>query len=208
MEELLKILKRATNVLESRDIDYIVFGGIAVWAYGRRRKTHDIDLLIKEGDAKETLRALSEVGFMTEETDHTWLYKATLDQSDIDLIFKAKGGIKLTPEILQRQRQLEIGGYNFRVIDPENLVILKILATKEVRPADWYDALSILERTRNFDWNYLISKSQNDILRFLSFVFFAQAMSIEKTGRAVVPPQVIDELYDDYHRGQGISKIA
>ena len=208
MEELLRILKRATNVLENHDIDYIVFGGIAVWAYGRRRKTHDIDLLIKKGDAKETLGALSDVGFITEETDHTWLYKATLDQSDIDLIFEAKGGIKLTPEILERQRQLEISGYNFRVIDPENLVILKILATKEMRPADWYDALSILERTQYLDWDYVISKSQNNILRFLSFVFFAQAMSEEKTGWAVVPNEVIDKLYDDYRRGQGISKIA
>ncbi len=208
MEELLKILKQATNVLESNNIDYIVFGGIAVWAYGRRRKTHDIDLLIRQGDAKATLEALSDAGFITEETDHRWLYKATLDQSDIDLIFKAKGGIRLTPEILERQQQLEIGGYHFRVIDPENLVILKILATKEMRPADWYDALSILEKTRNFDWNYLMSKSKNDILRFLSFVFFAQAMGEEKTGRSLVPIEVIDELYDNYRRGQGISKIA
>ena len=208
MEELLKILKRATNVLESRDIDYIVFGGIAVWAYGRLRKTHDIDLLIRQGDAKETLRALRDAGFITEETDQNWLYKATMDQNDIDLIFKAKGGIRLTPEILERQQLLEISGYDFRVIDPENLVILKILATKEMRPADWYDALSILERTRNFDWNYVISKSQNDILRFLSFVFFAQAMGVEKTGRALVPVGVIDELYDNYRHGHGISRIA
>src|SRR3989304_9805122 len=131
MEELLGQFKRATDLLETHDIDYIVFGGIAVWAYGRRRKTRDIDLLIRREDAKHTLDVLGRAGFLTEETDHRWLYKATLDHSDIDLIFEARGEVRLTPEILSRRRVMEIGGIPFRGMDPENLVLMKTLATQE-----------------------------------------------------------------------------
>jgi len=207
MEGLLPQFKHATDILEAHDIDYVVFGGIAIWAYGRRRKTKDIDLLIMEEDAKHALAVLGRAGFQTEETDHRWLYKASLDHSDIDLIFEARGEIRLTPEILRRSRRMDIGGIPFRVMDPENLVMMKILATKEIRPADWYDALSVIEKG-GFDWDYLIAKTGRYITNFLSFVFFAESAKAEKTGGHIIPPGVIDRLIDIYQRGNSSSKIA
>ncbi|MDP1809694.1 MAG: nucleotidyltransferase [Actinomycetota bacterium] len=208
MEELLRQFKYATDVLEAASIDYVVFGGIAVWAYGRRRKTKDIDLLIRREDAKRTLDMLGRAGFLTEETDHRWLYKASLDHSDIDLIFEARGDIKLTPEILGRARQMNIAGVSFRVMDPENLVMMKILAAKEIRPADWYDALSVIENAADFDWHYVIGKAGKYIAKYLSFVFFAESTYGEKTGGHIIPPGVIDDLIDIYQRGNSSSKIA
>ncbi len=198
--------KQATDILETHDIDYIVFGGIAVWAYGRRRKTKDIDLLIHREDAKQTLDVLGQAGFLTEETDHRWLYKATLDHSDIDLIFEARGEIRLTREILSRRREIEIGGVPFQVMDPENLVLMKILATKEIRPADWYDALSVIENVRPFDWNFLIDKTGKYVTNVLSFVFFAEAIHQAAGAPAVVPREAIERLISIYQRGQGSSK--
>lgn len=208
MKDLLEIFKRATDALDDRQIDYVVFGGIAVWAYGRRRPTHDIDLMICQHDALATLEALRSADFSTDETDHRWIYKAALDEAQIDLIFKAKGGMKLTHEILERQRSFKIDDFVFRIIDPENLVVLKIMASKETRPRDWYDALSVLENTEDFDWDYLIKQAPKDVLKFLSFLFFAQAMHMENTGQQLVPSNIIDSLYDDYRRGQASSKVA
>lgn len=208
MEQLLGRFKQATDVLEANDIDYVVFGGIAVWAYGRRRQTKDIDLLIRREDARRTLAALEDAGFLTEETDHSWLYKASLDHTDIDLIFEARGEVRLTADILSRRRSLEIGGVPFQVMDPENLVLMKILATKEIRPADWYDGLSVLENIGSFDWDYLIGKTGKYITNVLSFLFFAESVSIEKTGQGLIPPEAIDVLIDIYRAGQASSKVA
>ena len=93
VEAPLAIFKMATDRLDDASIDYVVFGGIAVWGYGRRRWTRDIDLLVKKTDAKRVLAELDGAGFATEERDHRWLYKAVMDQAHIDLIFRAKGEV-------------------------------------------------------------------------------------------------------------------
>jgi predicted nucleotidyltransferase len=207
MEELLARFKAATDTLEAHGIDYLVFGGIAVWAYGRRRKTRDIDILVRQTDAKHTLKVLERAGFMTERTDEAWLYKAMLDHASVDIIFEPKGEIRLTPEMLSRARRLKIDGFSFVFIDPENLVLLKILATKELRPADWYDALSILEnREEPFDWDYFLDKAANYSTKVLSFLFLAEATHLETTGERLVPGEVIEKLIAVYLGGAGQGK--
>lgn len=199
MEDVLSKFKKATDLLEANGVAYLVFGGIAVWAYGRRRKTRDIDLLIKRQDADRVLAILSQANFATERTDNRWIYKAAIDGVSIDLIFEAKGEFRLTDEILQRKRQLKLDNYSFNIIDPENLLILKILAKKEIRPADWYDGLSILFNLKEqFDWSYFQKKAQPYAIKVLSFLFFAQAEFLEHYGRKYVPDSVIDYLFQVY----------
>jgi predicted nucleotidyltransferase len=198
MEELLAKFKTATDVLEAHGIDHLVFGGIAVWAYGRRRKTRDIDILVRQADAKHTLKVLARAGFMTERTDEAWLYKASIDHASVDIIFEPKGEIRLTQEMLSRRRRMKIDGFSFMFIDPENLVLLKILATKELRPADWYDALSILENGQEFDWEFFTAKASHYTTKVLSFLFLAEATHLEATGERLVPPPVIENLIGVY----------
>ncbi len=207
VEAPLAIFKMATDRLEDANIDYVVFGGIAVWGYGRRRWTRDIDLLIKRADAKRVLAELSEAGFATEERDHRWLYKAAMDHAHIDLIFRAKGEVILTPELLERRRKVQIDGYTFQIMDPENLVLVKILATKEIRPADWYDAISILQNLEDiFDWHYFVELAAPHADKVLSFLFFVEAFGADGDGDRVIPTPIIHRLIDIYLRGQSSSK--
>lgn len=199
MEDVLRRFKEATDVLDQAGLDYLVFGGIAVWAYGRRRGTRDIDLLVRADQARDVLAALAAAGFQTEETDSRWLFKAFKAGVAIDIIFESKGAIRLTDELLSRQRRVAINHLSFKVIDPENLLLIKILAKKEIRPADWYDALSILEaRHETFDWDYFIAKSRPYTAKVLSFLFFAQAEHLEHVGKTLIPQAVIDQLIGVY----------
>lgn len=199
MENVLSKFKKATDLLSANGIDYLVFGGIAVWAYGRRRKTRDIDLLIRRQDAQRVLKILKEAGFYTEETDKHWIYKAAIDGVSIDLIFEAKGEFRLTPEILARKQEMKLDNFVFQIIDPENLLILKILAKKEIRPADWYDGLSMLFNLKEkFDWNYFQEKAKPYAVKVLSFLFFAQAEFLEHEQRKYVPDYVIENLFYIY----------
>ncbi len=57
------VYKEAIEALERSHISYIVGGGIAVAAYGRKRATKDIDLYIKPEESMRALEALRKVGF-------------------------------------------------------------------------------------------------------------------------------------------------
>ena len=207
VEAPLATFKMATNRLDDAGIDYVVFGGIAVWGYGRRRWTRDIDLLVKKADAKQVLAELGEAGFKTEERDHRWLYKAAMDHAHIDLIFRAKGEVILTSELLERRKTVEIDGYPFQIMDPENLVLVKILATKEIRPADWYDAISILQNLKDvFDWHYFVEQATPHADKVLSFLFFVEAFGADGDGDRVIPAMIIHQLINTYQRGQSSSK--
>ncbi len=170
-----KIFKEATNVFDDISVRYVVFGGIAVWAYGRKRKTKDIDILIEPNDANKALIGLLKAGWTTTRTDESWLFQARKESVQVDLIFQAKGDFALTKNILERAIDMEIEGFWFKVISPEDLIMIKIYALKEIRPADWYDAISVITSVNSkLDWEYIVQKSQKNPKRVLSFLLFAQ----------------------------------
>lgn len=191
MQTDFKIFKDATDILDKGGFDYVVFGGIAVWAYGRQRFTKDIDLLLNPEEADDALLALLKNGWTTRRTDEKWLYQANKDNVQVDLIFQAKGDFVLTSEIIKRARKINIEGYDFKVISPEDLILIKIHALKEIRPADWYDAISVIEGIKGkLDWQYIYSKSLAFSDRVLSFLLFARS---ENLGH-YIPDWVIEKL--------------
>ncbi len=188
------IFKEATDVLDEKNLDYVVFGGIAVWAYGRRRSTKDIDLLINSSDANDALIALLKAGWTTTRTDEAWLFQARKDGVQVDLIFQAKGDFALTREISKRAIKIDIAGYKFKVISPEDLVLVKIHALKEIRTADWYDAISVIIGVEGkLDWGYIVEKAKQSPKRVLSFFLFAQS----EVPPHLIPDWVIKALADE-----------
>ncbi len=191
MKEDFKIFKEATDILDKMDLDYVVFGGIAVWAYGRKRQTKDIDLLIEARSANKALLALLKAGWSTTMTDKNWLFQARKNGVQVDLIFQAKGNYVLTKEIIDRAVPMEISDYKFKVISPEDLVLVKIYALKEIRPADWYDATSVIMSVKGkLDWDYIVDKANTNPRRVLSFLLFAQT----EIPARYVPDWVLDKI--------------
>ncbi|MHB9092218.1 MAG: nucleotidyltransferase, partial [Chloroflexota bacterium] len=125
---LFEVFKQGAMALDQGHVPYVVGGGIAVWAYGRRRWTKDIDLFVKPEDAGRALDALATAGFRTEMTDPIWLYKAFKRDVLVDIIFRSKADIFLDDEGIARSVEREVGGlgYTFRFMAPEDLVIRKI----------------------------------------------------------------------------------
>ena len=90
----------ASAILGQANVPHMVGGGIAVWAYGRRRYTKDIDLFIPAKLPFVSLDALGKRGFHTRDTDASWLYKAFKYGVLIDLIVWTTGNIRLDEEKL------------------------------------------------------------------------------------------------------------
>jgi predicted nucleotidyltransferase len=179
------VLKEALVALEESAVDYLLIGGILQASYGRARRTHDIDFLVRPEDALIVLEALAKRGFRTEQTDRTWLYKGFLNDVMVDVIFHSAGGLQLGEEMMHRARRVRLGGRMALVIAPEDLIVINVAATAEVVPGHWYDALAILSETE-IDWDYLVHRARHHAARrVLSLLLFAESTDIAVPRRAL-----------------------
>jgi predicted nucleotidyltransferase len=181
-----RVLADAIRVAEATGLPHAFMGGIASTALGRQRWTHDVDLLVRPGDARAMLRAFAAAGFETEETDQAWLYKATRDGVLVDVIFESTGGIVLDDEMLERVREARFEGLRLSVLAPEDLLVIKAIVHREHRQRHWFDALALVE-TGELDWPYLLRAEPNP-RRVASLLLYAQTDGLE------VPDWVIEDL--------------
>ena len=80
-----------------------------------------------------------------------------------------------------------------RVIAPEDLVVVKVLAADEHVPRHWHDALGILS-TCQPDWAYLTRRArQHGIRRVLSLLLYAESRD------TWVPEAPLCELFSALH---------
>jgi predicted nucleotidyltransferase len=187
-------LRDAVSALERDEIPYVLIGGLASTVHGRPRATLDIDFLVREGDAKEALEALARAGFSTEETNPQWIYKATRDSADIDLIFWLKGDVYLDDEMLARATEREVEGVAVRVIPPEDLIVVKAVIHDEQTPRHWGDALAVIADT-DLDWEYLARRARKGVRRVLALLIYAQSNDL------VVDDETIRWLFAQVYSG-------
>jgi predicted nucleotidyltransferase len=192
-EAFLDAYGRAVGALERGQVPYMLIGGLASAVYGRPRWTHDVDLFVKPEDARGALDKLADAGFVTEETNPHWIYKAWKDGAVIDLIFCVTGDIYVDDGMLARSRVAAFKGRSARVVPPEDLVVIKAVVHDEPSARHWHDALGIIAATE-LDWDYLLRRAQHGARRVLSLLVYAQSNDL------VVPERAIQELFDTIYR--------
>lgn len=197
-ERILQIGDEARRILEAAGIPALVGGGIALWAYGRRRCTKDMDLFIPWSSPEDALNVLARHGFHTRDTDAGWLYKATKQDVLIDLIVYTTGNIRLDEATFQHSRTFVLDHFVLPVLGPEDLLFRKILSFREDTPKDWFDALSIVCPTLvEFDWEYFLERvGSAHAGRALSFLIFAQS----ECGKACAPSQAFETLLERWRQ--------
>jgi len=130
---------------------YCLVGALAVNAWGRLRATHDIDLLVLSDlpSRTELIDALLGQGF---QIDETWVEQNPMAKDvvmrlthrshpeiPLDLLFASDPQSQLA---LTRRRSLQLFGISLYVCSPEDLILLKLKAS---RPRDFEDALGIIK---------------------------------------------------------------
>lgn len=173
-EVFLAVVRDATAALEKAEIDYGLMGAMASALFGRPRWTLDVDIFIRPQDVRRTVEELEAAGFESKASQHNWLAKCVRDRVLVDLIFTAKGGIYFDQQMLARVRPVEYHGVNLRVVPPEDLVVMKAIASDEDTPRYWHDALGIIAATE-LDWDYLVQPARIGPRRVLSLLLRAQA---------------------------------
>ena len=190
VEAFLGVLDEALAAIDEAGIPYLLIGGIGSAVFGRDRGTRDIDLFVRPESAHKVLAVLAERGFETKVEYEHWLSKAFKDGVLVDVIFRSSRDILLGDEMLERARMMPFRGRELRVAPPEDLVVMKAIATSEDTPRYWYDAMAIIAQTE-LDWEYLVARArQHGARRVLSLLLFADSLDL------VVPPGPIETLYE------------
>lgn len=185
------VLRAATEALDGVGVPYLVFGSLATTELGRSRDIgtdEDIDLFVRPPDVDAALAALAANGFVPQEHDNAWIHKARRGGVTVDVIFKAARRLYVDDEMLDRAVPAVVFGAPVRLIPPEDLVVMKALLHDEDRAFDWFDALSLVERS-DLDWEYLVRRARAfGVHRVWSLLLFASTRGID------VPEDVLTQL--------------
>lgn len=187
---LLEALDRALPAIRDAEIPFLVMGGIASALHGRHRWTRDVDLFVRLEDGERALDTLAAAGFETEVAYPHWLSKAHLGEVTVDVITRSTPDILLDDEMLARAPELAFKGRVVPLVPPEDLFVMKALATSEDTPRYWYDALGIVGHSE-LDWDYLIRRARaTGPQRVLSALLYARSSDL------VVPPEPLVTLFE------------
>jgi predicted nucleotidyltransferase len=200
-ETFSRVLGDAARALADAGMPYLVFGSLAVSTYGKEMASEDVDILIRPTDERRALHALAAAGFETDETDQTWLSKAVRDGVLVDLMVQLSGDLFLDDEMLERARRTDIRGVPVALISPEDQLLVAAATNTPETENQWYDAISILMRTR-LDWPYLLERSRVAPRRVLALLIYAESDDIE------VPRDAIDDLFARIYAGRSSGSIA
>jgi predicted nucleotidyltransferase len=159
-EELIDAMKAAAGILQEREIEFVLSGGLAAWARGGPKSEHDVDIFIREQDAEEALVAFEEAGMRTERPPEGWLVKAWHPNGTlVDLIYSPAGG-PITEETIERAPLIEVMALRVRVSSLEDLMTTKLLALNEQEP----EFGSVLELARalreQIDWDEVRARTR------------------------------------------------
>lgn len=197
-----KVLIEVTSALDADGVPYVVMGGLVASVFARPRTTDDIDVFVRPEDAHRTLRALESAGFEVEEHDAMWLFKAWKDGVLVDVIFRSAREVYLDDEMVARAVVREWWGVQLRMISPEDLLVIKAVATAEHGSHHWYDALGIIARNP-IDWAYLVERAkQAGPRRVLSLLLYAESNDM------AVPAEVVEQLFVTVHPGPTVAEAA
>jgi predicted nucleotidyltransferase len=192
-EALRKAFAEAVEALRVADVPFVLIGGLTTRAFARPRVTDDVDVFVRPDVARRALEALDAAGFRTEEADDRWLFKAFKHGVLVDVIFRSSGDLYVDDEMLARADLQEHWGVKAPLVSPEDLLVIKAVATTEGGSHHWYDALAVIARCP-LDWDYLLRRArQSGPRRVLSLLLYAESNDL------AVPAEVIETLFEVVH---------
>jgi predicted nucleotidyltransferase len=164
MKPLYDALREIVESFDRLKLDYAIMGGIAVRVHGIARPTQDLDLMVAlSPDHVATLfDVIEELGYTVPEHYRSGSVdrvagmpivkmRRCLVEHGLDVdVFLVDSAFQ--EEVLRRARFVQLDGFNARVISPEDLILLKLIAG---RHRDLGDVLDVLFMQGLLDEEYM-----------------------------------------------------
>ncbi|MEK7449227.1 MAG: nucleotidyltransferase [Planctomycetota bacterium] len=169
---LINLFHKVIDFLEKHQIEYVLIGGLAVDVWGLPRKTNDIDAVILStpDHYDEFLRQAKRAGFQGEsqklqmQLNKMGMCRLNYQRLHADFIM---GYSNFEKEVFLRKRKVSLFGRKVWVASPDDIILYKILAAREIDKADIKNI--IIAQGKNLDKAYLRSRvklMQHELNRF------------------------------------------
>lgn len=184
LDELVSTMKRAGAALREAEVEFMLGGGLAIWARGGPPTDHDVDFFVREEDAECALAALGRVGMETEKPPEDWLFKAHDGPVLVDLIFRPAGGA-IGDEHFARATPLEVCAQTLLVASIDDVMVTKLLALTEQEP-DYQAVLQVARALREqIDWTDVEERSSSSPFA-RAFFTLAEGLGIVERSSSLV----------------------
>jgi hypothetical protein len=184
-QDLLGTMKRAAAALRDADVEFMLGGGLAIWARGGPPTDHDVDFYVRRGDVEQAFAALVDAGMRGVRPPEDWLLKAWEGDNLVDLVFWPAGG-EIEDEHFARATELEVNAQRLLVASIDDVLVTKLLALTEQEP-DYRAILEVARALREqVDWNAVEARtSQSPFAR--AFFTLGEGLGIVER-RSVLEP--------------------
>jgi Nucleotidyl transferase of unknown function (DUF2204) len=158
LQDLLVTMKRAAATMRDAGVEFMLGGGLAIWARGGPPTDHDVDFYIRRADVELAFEALMNAGMRGVRPPEDWLVKAWDGDNLVDLIFWPAGG-EIEDEHFERATEIEVNAQRLLVASIDDVLVTKLLALTEQEP-DYRAILEIARAVREqVDWNEVESRT-------------------------------------------------
>jgi predicted nucleotidyltransferase len=128
--EILESCKRVASILQDEGIPFAIGGGIACWVYGAPESDHDVDVMLRERDARRAQELLAGHGMKPVDPPETWLLKVYDGDVLVDLIFRPEG-MAIDDDVLARAPERSVAAMTMKVLRLEDVFVTKLLSFNE-----------------------------------------------------------------------------
>jgi|SRR6516164_7653962 hypothetical protein len=153
LDELTTALNRAAAALQAAGIPFVLGGGLAAWARGGPPIEGNVDLFVRDVDARRALDALEESGVRTGRPR-----RGRFSEShDDDIIVNVTGGVVsgTRGERFLRATWLGVAGTSILVASIEDVLVTELLALSE-QNSDFRRVLALARSLRGrIDWGFV-----------------------------------------------------
>jgi hypothetical protein len=130
---ILDLLQRITNLLESKKIDYMLSGSLALNAYSLPRMSLDIDFVIEidKNNVEDFISIFDEHYYFNkdviiEETNRRGMFNIIDHQTGFKIDYIVRKDTEYHSLEFERKRKLKITDFDVWIVSPEDLIISKI----------------------------------------------------------------------------------
>ena len=135
-DSLPQVVDRLFDLLDQRQISYLLVGGVALLSYVDGRNTQDVDFIL----ARQSLSELPELVVAEEDQNFA---RAAFEQLQVDLLLTQNPLFKLVLQNYSTERPF--GDRTIYCVTVEGLVLLKLYALPSLYRQEQFDKVSIYE---------------------------------------------------------------
>jgi len=188
LDELITTMKRAAAALREAEVEFMLGGGLAIWARGGPPTDHDVDFFVREEDAERALQALARAEMEVQKPPEDWLYKAHDGDVLVDLIFRPAGGA-IGDEHFARASSMEVLSQSLLVASIDDVMVTKLLALTEQEP-DFQAVLQVARALREqIDWTWVEARSYASPFARAFFTLAEGLGIVERSSALVAAPE-------------------